>query len=371
MGALIQLLDRPIAYNPAFAKLRAGTVKAGPVAAVFLSQMVYWHNRMGGVWMYKTQADIASETALTRDEQETARKRLVALGVLEEARRGVPATMHYRIIVERLEALLLETTEPANKSSRKKTRSGNIQNVETPQSGLVQSRKLDCGDAANKNAETPQTSMGKSPEQACGDPANFLTGDYTEDYAEIKKTSCQAEPPDDPDQRVLDHFNQVTNSGYRDGKTTMGYIRGRLAEPDYVADDLILVVDYLTAKWLNDPKMCDYLRPKTIFGPENFPEYYDKARKWDASGRPACVDGKWIRPGDMSAVPVDVTERDAAYRRFIGSALPAKNPSQIEIQVRTEASKAGLKSAKPEFAMSRWNSIWKDVTQRQQGGKAA
>lgn len=185
------------------------------------------------------------------------------------------------------------------------------------------------------------------------------------------KTSCQAEPPDDPDQRVLDHFNKVTNSGYRDGKTTMGYIRGRLAEPDYVAEDLILVVDYLTAKWLNDPKMCDYLRPKTIFGPENFPEYYDKARKWDASGRPACVDGKWIRPGDMSAVPVDVTERDAAYRRFIGSALPAKNPSQIEIQVRTEASKAGLKSAKPEFAMSRWNSIWKDVTQRQQGGKAA
>ncbi|MBG6248372.1 MULTISPECIES: hypothetical protein [Symbiopectobacterium] len=73
----------------------------------------------------------------------------------------------------------------------------------------------------------------------------------------------------------------------------------------------------------------------------------------------------------MPAVSVDSSERDAAYRRFIGSALPAKNPSQIEIQVRTEASKAGLKSAKPEFVMSRWNSIGKDVTQRQQGGKAA
>lgn len=185
------------------------------------------------------------------------------------------------------------------------------------------------------------------------------------------KISCQAEVPDDPAQMVLDHFNQVTNSRYRDGKTTMGYIRGRLTEPDYVAEDLIQVVDYLTAKWLNDRKMCDFLRPKTIFAPENFPEYYDKARKWDASGRPACVDGKWIRPGDMSAVPIDVSERDAAYRRFIGSALPAKNPSKIEIQVRTEASKAGLKSAKSEFAMSRWNCIWKDVTQRQQGGKAA
>ncbi|EKP8047568.1 hypothetical protein P3Y99_004513, partial [Salmonella enterica] len=51
MSSLIQLLDRPIAYNPAFAKLKAGKVKAGPVAAVFLSQLVYWHNRMDGGWM--------------------------------------------------------------------------------------------------------------------------------------------------------------------------------------------------------------------------------------------------------------------------------------------------------------------------------
>jgi hypothetical protein len=32
----------------------------------------------------------------------------------------------------------------------------------------------------------------------------------------------------------------------------------------YSADDLMLVADYATAKWLNDPKMCDYLRPKTL-----------------------------------------------------------------------------------------------------------
>ena len=43
----------------------------------------------------------------------------------------------------------------------------------------------------------------------------------------------------------------------------MGYIRGRLADM-YSADDLMLVADYATAKWLNDPKMCDYLRPKTL-----------------------------------------------------------------------------------------------------------
>lgn len=206
MSTLIQLLDRPIAYNPAFAKLKAGKVKAGPVAAVFLSQMVYWHNRMDGGWMYKTQADITSETALTRDEQETARKRLVALGVLEEARRGVPATMHYRINTERLEALLLETAKPEKKGAQEKTRLRNFQNVETPQSGLVQPHKLDCGNAANKNVETPQTSMREHTEQACGDPAIFLTGDYTENTQESKTPSCpDASQPDDetPDDDFL------------------------------------------------------------------------------------------------------------------------------------------------------------------------
>jgi uncharacterized phage protein (TIGR02220 family) len=72
----------------------------------------------------------------------------------------------------------------------------------------------------------------------------------------------------------------------------LGYIRGRLSE-DYSAEDLILVVDYLTAKWADDPKMDDYLRPSTLFGPENCVEYFDKAQKWQKRGRPACVKGRW------------------------------------------------------------------------------
>lgn len=116
------------------------------------------------------------------------------------------------------------------------------------------------------------------------------------------KPSCpvRAEPDEDsgdPAERVLAHFNRVTESSYRDSKTTMGYIRGRLAEPDYSANDLIRVTDYATAKWLNDPKMCDYLRPKTLFGPENFPEYHQKALKWNEAGRPECLNGVWLKAG--------------------------------------------------------------------------
>jgi uncharacterized phage protein (TIGR02220 family) len=125
----------------------------------------------------------------------------------------------------------------------------------------------------------------------------------TENTTEITgKDSCPvAEQPDhtesaDPAQRVLDHFNLVTESSYGRGgkqKTVMGFINGRLADM-YSAEDLILVTEYATAKWLKDPKMSDYLRPKTLFGPENFGEYFQKATKWHKHGRPECVDGKWV-----------------------------------------------------------------------------
>lgn len=173
MGSLIQLLDRPIAYQPAFAQLRAGKVKSGPTAAVLLSQFVYWHNRMDGEWMYKTREDIKKETGLSRDEQETARKRLIALGVLQEELRGVPATLHYKINTERLEQLLLAP-------DRVESQMGAI-----PPTRKRGSRQLDGGNATNKKAATPPTSRGDSCQQAGGDPANFLTGDYTESTQEI------------------------------------------------------------------------------------------------------------------------------------------------------------------------------------------
>lgn len=316
MGTLIQLLDRPIAYNPAFAKLRVGKVKAGPVAAVFLSQMVYWHNRMDGGWMYKTQADIASETALTRDEQETARKRLIQLGVLEEDRRGVPATMHYRINPERLEALLLETTQSVKKAApQNKTRLRNIQNVEMPQSGLVQSRKLDYGDSANKNVETPQTSMGQPNEQACGDPTNFHTGDYTENTQEStqdKKTSCPVAQQPDPEvvitdqaKKVLTHLNQTTGSRFQVCKTSLEHIRARLRE-GFTPEEMVMVIDYSKEKWGGDIKMAEYLRPTTLFIPSNFPGYLQSATRWDSAGRPERKDWGRARKHDpMKFGPVD------------------------------------------------------------------
>jgi len=97
------LSDRPIAYHASLARA-LGSVTAG----VLLSQFLYWQPRSRDPdgWFWKTQVEIADETALSRTETETARKVLVRAGVLEEKRRGVPAKMHFRVNLTKVVELL-------------------------------------------------------------------------------------------------------------------------------------------------------------------------------------------------------------------------------------------------------------------------
>lgn len=101
--AVIALLGSPIAYYTAFARVLGG-VEAGILA----SQFFYWygkgHNPEG--WIYKTQAEIEAETGLSRRNQETARKKLRELGVLEEQYTGMPAKLYYRLNLDQLFTLV-------------------------------------------------------------------------------------------------------------------------------------------------------------------------------------------------------------------------------------------------------------------------
>ena len=141
---LLDLFDRPIAFHPILARV-TGSVAAG----LFLSQAIYWQKRIpakrmagcpGPDWFFHTIEEWTEETAMGRDEQKSARKRLVSLGLLEEKRAGIPARLFYRVNVEEIVKTLKKQQIAAK-----------------PQTRLRQSRRQDGRFAAGKDAASSQT----------------------------------------------------------------------------------------------------------------------------------------------------------------------------------------------------------------------
>ena len=151
---LANLLDRPIAFQRSFVQLGAGIT-----GALMLSQAMYWSTRGSDEdgWFFKTMAEWEDETGLRRAEQETARKRLLALGLMEEERRGIPAKLFYRVNFDGLLAQL-EAMPPRNQDC------GNPANKDagTPQTGLQESCTPDCGKTANRSAGKSQSKLRKT-----------------------------------------------------------------------------------------------------------------------------------------------------------------------------------------------------------------
>ncbi|WP_321944380.1 hypothetical protein [Paraburkholderia tropica] len=89
--------SRPVAFATHLAR-----ITGHPKAAVLLSQLTYWTRHGRDVarnegWIFKTREQWWAETGLSRSEQETARERLKALGLIQEWRGGTPAKLWYRI----------------------------------------------------------------------------------------------------------------------------------------------------------------------------------------------------------------------------------------------------------------------------------
>lgn len=103
-GLLLELFGQaPIVFNRIYVDI-AGSV----TAALWLAYAVYHvceRESAPGNWFRKSQHDWLRETGLSRREQESARKQLRLLGVLEEQRH--PNTpLAYRIVLSRLYALM-------------------------------------------------------------------------------------------------------------------------------------------------------------------------------------------------------------------------------------------------------------------------
>lgn len=274
-----------------------------PLAAI-LNQLVFWsgYATQPGGWFYKSHEELGEEAGGLSEEQvrrliKKITQRYLPNIVQVDIRKvnGTP-TKHYRIDGE---ALISKIFPPVLETA--KVRNGNGEVAESDGNGNgddAESIRRKCG---METAEVRNHGNGEVAE-------SFLYTDLDTDRD--LQIYCQAdelpdEPHDDesdPVLRVLNHFNRVTNSEFRDGATTRGFISGVL-QGEYVADDLMLVVDYIANEWAGQDNMSFYLRPKTIFSQENFEGYFDQARAWRRNGKPQKI-------AEPAKVNIDLQNQD-------------------------------------------------------------
>ena len=81
---------------------------------------------------------------------------------------------------------------------------------------------------------------------------------------DIRAGNTAADPI--PYTTIIEHLNVKTGKAFTvNNKDTRAKIRARF-KAGATLDDFIAVIDKMTLKWGNDPKMVDYLRPETLFG---------------------------------------------------------------------------------------------------------
>jgi len=87
-------------------------VTGSVTASLLLSQLFYWCDKTKDKdgWIYKTNYDLEEETSLSVYEQQTAKKTLIELGLLEEEFKRLDHTMRFRLNLKKLNELWEESS---------------------------------------------------------------------------------------------------------------------------------------------------------------------------------------------------------------------------------------------------------------------
>jgi len=119
------LPNRTVGYSPDLAR-----IVGGATIGLFLSQLLFLSDKGANPegWVYKSEAEMAKETGLTKREQQTARRKLLSLGVIAIMRGGFRNTYHFKVIWERLYQVIAGFQRSQNVSTGKDQR---VQTVAT------------------------------------------------------------------------------------------------------------------------------------------------------------------------------------------------------------------------------------------------
>jgi hypothetical protein len=127
------LPNRTVGYSPDLAR-----AVGGATIGLFLSQLLFLSDKGQNPegWVYKSEAEMGKETGLTKREQQTARRKLLALGVIAIMRGGWKNTYHFKVIWEKLYQVIAGSQQPQTVPTEKSETPQNVaaereQNVST------------------------------------------------------------------------------------------------------------------------------------------------------------------------------------------------------------------------------------------------
>jgi hypothetical protein len=132
------LPNRVVGYSPDLAR-----AVGGATIGLYLNQLLFLsdkgHNPEG--WVYKSEAEMGQETGLTKREQQTARRKLLALGVIAIMRGGWKNTYHFKVLWEKLYQVIAGSQRTQNVATEKVQQE---QNVSTEPVQTVPTQPPEC-----------------------------------------------------------------------------------------------------------------------------------------------------------------------------------------------------------------------------------
>lgn len=283
------LPDRPVAFNRDFVRLGIGIT-----GALFLSQAIYWAKRTkGDGWFYKTAEDWELETGMTRREQETARKKLKALGILLEKKKGVPCKLHYKIKADHVISLLISSMAESDKLDSTK-----------PPSSMAESAELDCTDAPSSDGGIRQTITENTQRLPQRETISAPAPQPTQDF------SPQPEPPSAPPPRSANLETQPMTPDWEPKVSTLVPALARSAIPIPVAEALA-----------QDPELVNAFRNHQLANPgrEYSPTGWTTRlatwlqRDWQRLGRPLTITDYQTSRGFNHAAGSRTSNRDEVH----------------------------------------------------------
>jgi hypothetical protein len=127
------LPNRVVGYSPDLAR-----IVGGATTGLFLSQLLFLSDKGANPegWVYKSEQEMGKETGLTKREQQTARRKLLSLGVITIMRGGWKNTYHFKVIWEKLYQIITGSQRTQNVATEKTERTQTVptepvQNVAT------------------------------------------------------------------------------------------------------------------------------------------------------------------------------------------------------------------------------------------------